>query len=143
MKYLINRLKTVLLTGLFLFIYHSIGTAQAIDIIDPDRAMAAQCSQCHGMEGNESEGFERLNGKPFDDIYDDLWEMVNSSKNELMNHQANGYTNEDIIALANYFAGQPKTNDGDSDEDSIDSEDSEDAKDEDEGDEKDEEDEED
>ena len=54
--------------------------------------MAAQCAQCHGMEGNNVEGFECLNGESFDEIYDELLEMLNSNDNELMEHQAKGYT---------------------------------------------------
>ncbi len=111
MKMIINRLKLNLLAGGFLIIYCSIGTSLAIDVIDPGRAMAAQCSQCHGMEGNNSEGFDSLKGESFDKIYDELWDMFNSSNNELMDHQAKGYTEEDIIALANYFESQANIND--------------------------------
>jgi len=109
MKYHINRLKLVLSTGLLLLIYQSIEIAQAIDIIDPTRAMASQCAQCHGMEGNNAEGFDDLNGEPFDEIYDVLMDMLSSSDNELMHHQAKGYTQDQIIALANYFSEQAKT----------------------------------
>ena len=110
MKYLIKRLKTNLLAGLFLIIYYSIGSVQAIDIIDPGRAMAAQCSQCHGMEGNDSEGFDSMRGESFDKIYDELTDMFNSSNNELMDHQAKGYTDDDIRALASFFESQANAN---------------------------------
>jgi len=152
MKYLITRLQTILLTGLFLIIYHSIGTARAIEIIDPGRVLAAQCAQCHGMEGNNDEGFEGLDGESFNEIYDELLEMFNSSKNDLMDHQAKGYITKDaegnvddavLIALAEYFSGQAKTEDDDPAEEPSDSGDSEDAKDGDLGDEKDEEEDED
>lgn len=99
---------------MFFVIYNSIGTAQAIDVIEPARAMAAQCAQCHGMEGNNSEGFDDLNGESPDEIYDELSEMLDSSDNELMEHQAKGYTQEQIRALANYFARQPKMTDSNS-----------------------------
>ncbi len=90
MKYLINKFKSVLCVGLFMILVNSIGTAQAIDVIEPVRALASQCAQCHGMEGNNSEGFDDLNGEPFEEIYDELLEMLNSSDNELMEHQAKG-----------------------------------------------------
>jgi len=116
MKYHINILKLVLSTGLLLLIYQSIGIAKAIDVIDPARAMASQCAQCHGMEGNNNEGFDDLNGEPFDEIYDELMDMLSSSDNELMHHQAKGYTQDQIIALANYFSGQAKTNSNNSED---------------------------
>lgn len=151
MKYFINRLKPVFLTGFFLVIYHSSGTAQAIEVIDPGRALAAQCSQCHGMEGNDFEGFDSLWNESFDKIYDELLEMFNNSKseNELMDHQAKGYLPKDaegniddaaLVALAEYFSGQVETNSDSPSEESSDSKDSEDAKDEDVGDEEDEDD---
>ena len=111
MKYLFNCLKSVPFTGLLLIIYYSISTVQAIDIIDPGRAMAAQCSQCHGMEGNKYEGLDSLKGEDFDKIYNELWEMVNSADNDLMVHQAKGYTEDDIMLLANYFAAQADAED--------------------------------
>ena len=130
MKYLINRLNPVLCTGLFLFIYHAVGTAQAIEVVDPVRAMAAQCAQCHGMEGNDLEGFEDLNGESYDEIYEELMEMLGSSDNELMEHQAKGYTEEQIIALAYYFSGQPKMSVSESEEAFVDEKDEEDEEDE-------------
>ena len=153
MKYFINRLKPVFLTGFFLVIYHSSGTAQAIEVIDPGRALAAQCSQCHGMEGNNFEGFDSLMDESFDKIYDELREMFDNpvSKNELMDHQAKGYIPKDaegniddaaLVALAEYFSGQAETNSDSPVESSSVSKDSEDAKDEDVGDEEDEKDEE-
>ena len=134
MKYPIKSLKPVLCTGLFLLIYHAVGTAQAIEVVDPVRAMAAQCSQCHGMEGNDFEGFDDLNGEPYNEIYDELVDMLDSSssENELMVHQAKGYTEEQIDALAYYFSEQPKmtVSDAKSEEISVDEKDEKDEEDE-------------
>lgn len=85
-----------------------IGAAQAIDVVDPVRTMAAQCAQCHGMEGNNSEGFDHLNGESYGELYDELIEMHNSSDEDLMHFQIKGYTLGQINDLAIYFAKQLK-----------------------------------
>jgi cytochrome c553 len=114
MKYQINKFISILKAGLFLVIVNSNGIAHAIDVIEPVRVMAAQCAQCHGMEGNNSEGFEDLNGESFNEIFDELLEMLDSTDNEIMEHQAKGYTIEQIRDLADYFAGQPNITNGNS-----------------------------
>lgn len=106
MNYFSSRLKNLWFSGWFLIIQYPISEALAIDVIDPARVMAAQCSQCHAMEGNKNEGFDRLNGESFNEIYEELMEMRSSNKNKLMHRQAKGYSEEQIWALANYFSQQ-------------------------------------
>ncbi len=64
------------------------------------RLLASQCAQCHRTDANPNKGFEDLIGE---EIYGDLDEMKRESKRELMHLQANGYTNEQIILIDDYF----------------------------------------
>ena len=64
------------------------------------RLLASQCAQCHRTDGNPDNGFEDLIGE---EIYGDLVEMKRENKRELMHLQANGYTEEQIILIDDYF----------------------------------------
>ena len=64
------------------------------------RLLASQCSQCHGTDANPDNGFEDLIGE---EIYGDLVEMIRENKLELMHLQANGYNEEQIILMDDYF----------------------------------------
>ena len=120
MKYLLKKIKPILHIGLLIALYNSINTAQALDVIEPVRTLAAQCSQCHGMEGNNDEGFDNLNGESSAEIYDELLELFDSNDNDLMAHQAKGYTQEQISALADYFSEQPKVTEEDEEDEEDD-----------------------
>ena len=69
----------------------------------PGRLLASNCFQCHGTDGRG--GFEELAGKSANEIYGELKEMQrDGAGNDLMVPHAKGYTDEQLRAIANYFA---------------------------------------
>lgn len=64
------------------------------------RLLASQCAQCHRTDANPNKGFEDLIGE---EIYGDLDEMKRENKRELMHLQANGYSDEQIRLMDDYF----------------------------------------
>ena len=64
------------------------------------RLLASQCAQCHRTDANPDKGFEDLIGE---EIEGDLVEMKRENKRELMHLQANGYSDEQIRLIDDYF----------------------------------------
>ena len=64
------------------------------------RLLASQCAQCHRTDANPNKGFEDLIGE---EIYGDLDEMKRESKRELMHLQANGYSDQQIRLMDDFF----------------------------------------
>ena len=75
--------------------------------------LASQCAQCHGTNGG-GPGFDKIAGKPADDLYGDLIEMKYSTQIEsIMDRQARGYTDAQLYELSNYLATLPSSEPGD------------------------------
>lgn len=75
----------------------------------PGRALASQCAQCHGTNGN-GPGFDELAGKPAGELQGELREMKNRTVIEsIMDRQARGYTDEQIRLISEYLSTQPGT----------------------------------
>ena len=71
------------------------------------RLLAAQCAQCHGTDGN-GPGFERLAGESASELYHELLEMKYRTRIEsIMDRQARGYSDQQLLGIANYLAGRP------------------------------------
>lgn len=71
------------------------------------RALAATCANCHGTEGRpvEGEAMPRLAGQPREALAASLRAFRDGSRPATVMHQlAKGYSNEEIDALAAYFA---------------------------------------
>jgi len=71
------------------------------------RALAATCANCHGTEGRpvEGEAMPRLAGQPREALSASLRAFRDGSRPATVMHQlAKGYSNEEIDALAAYFA---------------------------------------
>ncbi len=80
-------------------------TAQALHL----RALAATCANCHGTDGRAvaGEATTRLAGLPRDYIVAQLQAFRDGGKTATVMHQiSKGYSNEQIDALAAYFAGK-------------------------------------
>ena len=73
------------------------------------RLLASQCAQCHRTDANPNKGFEDLIGE---EIYGDLVEMKRENKLELMHKQANGYSDEQIRLIDDYFNNLSSKNGG-------------------------------
>jgi sulfide dehydrogenase cytochrome subunit len=69
-----------------------------------DRLLAAQCAQCHGTNGESFGEMERLDDESYKDLYEDLMDMRSEDRPEgIMDHQALGYTEEQIRRIAYYY----------------------------------------
>ncbi len=77
--------------------------ATAADDMTINRLLASQCAQCHGTNGHSVGDIDSLAGE--DDISGELNEMRNKSNpNDIMEHQAMGYTSDQIRRIAAYYA---------------------------------------
>jgi len=75
--------------------------------------LASQCAQCHGTNG-AGPGFDKIAGKPADDLYGDLLEMKYTTEIEsIMDRQARGYTDYQLLELSNYLSTLPESESGD------------------------------
>lgn len=73
------------------------------------RNLAASCASCHGTNGRAVTGMEALAGYPQDRLVKAMKDFRSGAKPATLMHQlAKGYTDEQIEAIAKYFAAQPK-----------------------------------
>jgi len=98
MLYLTNRIMPLIVLG----IITTATTAQAEDMTI-NRLLASQCAQCHGTNGHPVKDIDSLAGE--DDISSELREMSNKNNpDDIMEHQAMGYTSDQIQRIAAYYA---------------------------------------
>ncbi len=72
------------------------------------RSLAATCANCHGTDGHSVGGNEPLAGMPKADIVRKLNEFRSGAKPATIMHQlSKGYSDEQIEAIAGYFASLP------------------------------------
>jgi sulfide dehydrogenase cytochrome subunit len=74
---------------------------------DPEvnRLLASQCSQCHGTNGYAVGDIDSLAAESVKDLREDLEDMqFEDSPEDMMDHQALGYTDDQIRRIATYFA---------------------------------------
>ena len=70
-----------------------------------DQLLASQCAQCHGTYGRAVAGMDSLAGESTSEIVGELNEMRSEgTPNEIMEHQALGYTPAQIQRIASYYA---------------------------------------
>ena len=92
-----------------------------------DRLLASQCAQCHGTNGHAVGEMDSLAGDQ--DLFEDLADMLKEDHIEdVMEHQAHGYSLDQIERIARYYAGLHQ--DGEQERDEKDEEDEEDEEDE-------------
>ena len=73
------------------------------------RSWAAACANCHGTDGQAQPGMESLAGVNKDDIVKKMLGFKAGRKPATIMHQlAKGYSDEQIQAIAAYFAAQKK-----------------------------------
>ena len=83
--------------------------AAAGQTVDPKvaRSLAATCANCHGTGGVSVGDVESLAGKPREEIVRKMQEFKSGARPAtVMNQLAKGYTDEQIEALAGWFAAQ-------------------------------------
>jgi len=88
-------------------------TPVAVAADDPtvNRLLASQCAQCHGTNGYAVGDIDCLAGKSVKDIYNEMLDMKDSHDNEIMKIQAKGYTDDQLLRIATYFASLPDCED--------------------------------
>ncbi len=95
--------KAVLLPACILAALAGSQTAQAATMTD--QLLASQCAQCHGTYGRAVAGMDSLAGESTSEIVGELNEMRSEgTPNEIMEHQARGYTTAQIQRIASYYA---------------------------------------
>ncbi|MGI9334112.1 MAG: c-type cytochrome [Gammaproteobacteria bacterium] len=78
-----------------------------------DRLLASQCAQCHGTDGYAVGDIDELAGERFKDLNEDMRDMQREDRPEnIMDHQALGYTEEQIRRIAAYYAALPEHRSG-------------------------------
>lgn len=78
-----------------------------------DRLLASQCAQCHGTNGYAVGDIDELAGEEAKDLMEDLRDMQREDRPEnIMDHQALGYTAEQIRRIAAYYARLPEDRTG-------------------------------
>ena len=88
----------------------SVGAAHA-QAVDPAqaRSWAAGCANCHGTNGQAQTGMEPLAGVSQADIVKKMQDFKAGRKPATIMHQlSKGYSDEQIQAIAAYFAAQKK-----------------------------------
>jgi cytochrome c553 len=79
--------------------------AWAATPIMTDQLLASQCAQCHGTYGRSVRDIESLAGKSYGSLYSDMMEMRTEGRpSEIMEHQAFGYTPQQIERIALYYS---------------------------------------
>lgn len=71
------------------------------------RSWAGSCANCHGTNGNAQPGMAMLAGMKRDDIVRKMLDFKSGRLPATVMHQlAKGYSDEQIAAIAGYFAAQ-------------------------------------
>jgi cytochrome subunit of sulfide dehydrogenase len=83
---------------------------QAQNSPDNTRYLASNCANCHGTNGASNvPGAFQLAGQKADYIVEQMRAFKDGKKSATIMHQiAKGYSDEQVLALANYFSKQPK-----------------------------------
>ena len=94
-----------------------IGSQASAEDLTIDRLLASQCAQCHGTNGYPVGDIEELAGESFAELVEEMLEMRSEDPPEdIMDHQALGYTEAQIRRIARYFSSLPGTLDSEDDE---------------------------
>ena len=89
----------------------TMASAQTASTPDPltVRSWAAGCANCHGTNGRAEPGNESLAGANKDEMVKKMLDFKAGRKPATIMHQlAKGYSDEQIVAIAGYFAAQKK-----------------------------------
>ncbi|TSE27957.1 c-type cytochrome [Tepidimonas aquatica] len=77
--------------------------------VDQVKVWAAACANCHGTNGHAQPGMEALAGKDKDDLTQKLLDFKAGRKPATIMHQlTKGYSDDELRAIAAYFAAQKK-----------------------------------
>lgn len=79
--------------------------ASSATVAPTGRLLASNCMQCHGTNGMNG-SFNQLAGIPVEDMMNKLHDQQTHSS--IMGAQARGYTDDELLKIATYFASLPK-----------------------------------
>lgn len=69
-----------------------------------NRLLASQCAQCHGTNGHAVGDMDGLSDESYKDLYEDQMDMRSEDRpGDIMDHQALGYTADQIRRIALYY----------------------------------------
>lgn len=89
---------------LILSIHSAIAEDQTVN-----RMIASQCAQCHGTNGYARGSYPDLGGDEAKDLADHLYDMKGEDRpSGIMDHQALGYTDDQIRRIAQYYSTLPE-----------------------------------
>lgn len=72
-----------------------------------NRLLASQCAQCHGTNGHAVGNMDSLHDESAQEIREELTEMQREGRpGDIMEHQALGYTADQIRRIAQYFGSR-------------------------------------
>jgi len=98
-------------TAVFIVLVAGSGTGMAQTAPDPVqvRNWAAACANCHGTGGQAQPGNESLAGANREDMLKMLLDFKSGRKPATLMHQlAKGYSDQELTAIAGYFAALKK-----------------------------------
>ena len=102
-------MKNSLTAGLALCLLAATGLAHASSDPLQVRSWAAACANCHGTNGKAQTGNEPLAGGNKDEMLKKLLDFKRGAKPATIMHQlSKGYTDEQLAAIAGWFAAQKK-----------------------------------
>lgn len=88
--------------------WSAMAQAQAPDAAQV-RGWAATCATCHGTDGRSEPGGISIAGNDAQDMLQKLLEYKNGTRPATVMHQiAQGYTDDQLAAIAGWFAAQKK-----------------------------------
>lgn len=94
--------------GVLITLMSGAAWAQSIDSLQV-RSWAAACANCHGTNGQAQAGNESLAGVNKDDLVKKLMDFKSGRKPATIMHQlSKGYSDEQLTAIAAYFASIKK-----------------------------------
>lgn len=103
-----NRMNSRIVLACLALTVASLAHAQAPDPLQV-RSWAAGCANCHGTNGQAQPGMEPLAGVSQEEIVRKMLDFKSGRKPATLMHQlSKGYSDEQIQAIAGYFAAQKK-----------------------------------
>ena len=101
--------KAIVLPACMLAALTASSGAAAAPPLMTDQLLASQCAQCHGTYGRPVRDIEGLAGKSYGSLYSDMIEMrTEGPPSEIMEHQALGYSEDQIRRIALYYSSLPE-----------------------------------
>lgn len=102
-------MKILWIAGLATGLLAVAGSAQAQADPLQVRSWAASCANCHGTDGRAERGNDALAGGDKDEMLKKLMDFKSGAKPATVMHQlSKGYTDEQLAAIAAWFAAQKK-----------------------------------